>query len=84
MASRRLALHNPTQPSLGQRAAQFIGNEKPVTLTFNNHPITLQSAGHLKTGGDEDSRIYIPLEAFTSGPTTPSVIEIQIPGEPPQ
>src|SRR3984893_13217931 len=45
---------------LGQRAAQFIGDEKSAKLTFNNKPITLKGTGHLKTGGDEDSRIYIP------------------------
>jgi putative ABC transport system permease protein len=64
---------------IGQRAATFIGNNP--TLTFSGKPLTLQTAGTLKTGGDEDSRIYIPLDAFTAWTnTTPSVIEIQIPG----
>jgi putative ABC transport system permease protein len=69
------------QALLGQRAAQFIGNEKEVTLIFKGTPITLQGAGRLTTGGDEDSRIYIPLAAFTQWTgTTSSVIEVQVPG----
>jgi putative ABC transport system permease protein len=74
---------------LGQRAANFIGDEHAVKLTFANKPLTLNGTGHLKTGGDEDSRIYMPLAAFTAltgsqpggAPSAaPSVIEIQIPG----
>jgi putative ABC transport system permease protein len=71
----------PEEALVGQRAAQFIGNEKSIHLTFNNQPITLSGVSRLKTGGDEDSRIYIPLDAFEQWTnTTPSVIEIQIPG----
>ena len=78
---------------LGQRAANFIGDEHAVKLTFANKPLTLNGTGHLKTGGDEDSRIYMPLAAFTAltggqpsaSPSaapnaSPSVIEVQIPG----
>lgn len=65
---------------LGDRAANFIADEHAVQLTYAGKTITLTGAGRLKTGGDEDSRIYIPMAAFTqwtgSGPT---VIEIQIP-----
>jgi len=65
---------------IGQRAAQSLNNPTSIILTFNNHPITLNSTGRLKTGGDEDSRIYIPLEVFTAWTgQTPSVIELQIP-----
>ena len=74
----------PTSPNaalLGQRAANFIANEQAVTLTFNNKPITLQGAGRLKTGGDEDSRVYIPLATFIAWTNTqPTVLEIQVPG----
>jgi len=67
---------------LGQRAANFIADEKSVTLTFANHPITLRGAGRLRTGGDEDSRIYIPLPAFTTWTgVSPTVIELQVPGD---
>ncbi len=65
---------------LGDRAANFIADERAVELTYAGKAITLTGAGRLKTGGDEDSRIYMPMAAFTqwtgSGPT---VIEIQIP-----
>jgi putative ABC transport system permease protein len=66
---------------LGQRAAQFVTDEKAVNLTFAGRAITLRSAGHLRTGGDEDSRIYMPLAAFTAWTgVAPTVIELQIPG----
>jgi putative ABC transport system permease protein len=71
----------PPPALLGQRAAQFIGEGNSVTLQFNGHPIYLQGSGLLRTGSDEDSRIYIPLEAFTNWTgIAPSVIELQIPG----
>ena len=66
---------------LGQRAAQFVADEKSVNLTFAGRAITLQGAGRLRTGGDEDSRIYMPLAAFTAWTgVAPTVIELQIPG----
>jgi putative ABC transport system permease protein len=72
---------NPPQALLGQRAANFIGDAHVVKLTFADRPIILEGIGQLKTGGDEDSRIYMPLRAFTAWTgATPSVIEVQIPG----
>jgi putative ABC transport system permease protein len=72
---------SPNAALLGQRAAQFVADEKTVTLTFAGRPITLHGAGRLRTGSDEDSRIYIPLAAFTAWTSVPpSVIELQIPG----
>lgn len=66
---------------LGQRAAQFIADEHNVQLTFDGHPVTLHGAGRLRTGGDEDSRVYMPLTAFTAWTgAQPSVIEVQISG----
>jgi len=66
---------------LGQRAAQFVADEKLVGLTFAGHAITLRGAGRLRTGGDEDSRIYMPIAAFTTWTgVAPTVIELQIPG----
>jgi putative ABC transport system permease protein len=66
---------------LGQRAAQFVGNEQAVALTYAGRAVTLQGAGRIKTGGDEDSRIYMPLTAFTAWTgVKPSVIEVQVPG----
>jgi putative ABC transport system permease protein len=73
---------NATNVSLlGQRAAQFVGNEHAVGLTYAGHAVTLQGVGRIRTGGDEDSRIYMPLAAFTSWTGVgPSVIELQVPG----
>ena len=66
---------------LGQRAANFVADERAVKLNFAGHPVTLHGAGRLKTGGDEDSRIYMPLAAFTTWTGVgPSVIELQVPG----
>jgi len=66
---------------LGERAAQFVGDEKAVTLTFAGQPRTFKGVGHVKTGGDEDSRIYISVQTFQSWThVAPSVLEIQVPG----
>ncbi len=74
----------PTAPDaalLGTRAAAFLGNDKQVTLTFAGKSATFAGAGQVKTGGDEESRIYIPLAAFESWTgVQPSVVEIQVPG----
>jgi putative ABC transport system permease protein len=70
-----------TAALLGQRAANFVADEHEVNLTFAGKPITLHGVGRLKTGGDEDSRIYIPMAAFTAWTGTgTSVIEVQVPG----
>jgi putative ABC transport system permease protein len=66
---------------VGQRAANFIADEHALKLTFAARPIVLHGMGTVKTGGDEDSRIYIPLAAFTSWTGAgASVIEVQVPG----
>jgi putative ABC transport system permease protein len=71
----------PMAALLGQRAAQFVSNQSNVTLTFNNHPLTLNPTSRLSTGGDEDSRIYMPLAAFTAWTgESPTVLEVQVPG----
>jgi putative ABC transport system permease protein len=66
---------------LGQRAAQFVGDEHAVALTYAGRSVTLQGVGRIKTGGDEDSRIYMPLAGFTAWTgVEPSVIELQVLG----
>jgi putative ABC transport system permease protein len=66
---------------LGQRAAKFVADEHEVRLTFAGKPIALHGVGRLKTGGDEDSRIYMPMPAFTAWTRAgTSVIEVQVPG----
>jgi putative ABC transport system permease protein len=69
------------QALFGQRAADAVGNKANVTLSYANKPITVEKTGRLTTGGDEDSRIYVPLVAFTAWTgVNSSVIELQIPG----
>jgi putative ABC transport system permease protein len=71
----------PNAALFGQRAASLASGDQAVALTYAGQSITLQKAGSLTTGGDEDSRIYMPLAAFTGWTgLTPSVIELQVPG----
>ncbi|HZY62714.1 MAG TPA: FtsX-like permease family protein [Edaphobacter sp.] len=76
--------HWPTAPNaalLGNRAANFVADEHNVKLTYSGKAITLIGAGRLTTGGDEDSRIYIPLATFTQWTgINPTVVEVQVPG----
>jgi putative ABC transport system permease protein len=66
---------------VGQRATTAVGNSPEILLTYASKPITLQKTGRLTAGGDEDSRIYLPLTAFTAWTgIAPSVIELQVPG----
>jgi putative ABC transport system permease protein len=77
---------------LGKRAAEFVGNEKAVTLNYGKTTYTLHGVGHLSTGGDEDSRIYLdwvefcilmaqqPVHEGLVDCVKPTVIEIQVPG----
>ncbi len=71
----------PTDVLLGSKAAQFIADERTVTLRYNGQPLTLHGAGRFSTGGDEDSRVYLPMPAFRAWTgVAPSLIELQIPG----
>ncbi len=73
--------NQPSPALLGQRAAQFVGDGNSVMLTFNGQTLLFRGAGLLRTGGDEDSRIYIPLDAFTKWTgQSATVIEVQVPG----
>ncbi len=67
---------------LGQKAANFVANERDVHLTYNGKTITpVRAAGLLRTGGDEDSRVYVPLETLAElTGTGPTVLELQVPG----
>ena len=70
-----------TDALLGQRAAGFVANETTVTLTYAGRPLVLHGAGKLHTGGDEDSRIYLPMAAFIAWTgVQPGVLEMQVPG----
>ncbi|MHB1700628.1 MAG: ABC transporter permease [Acidobacteriaceae bacterium] len=66
---------------LGQKAANFIADERNVTLDFGGKSIHLNGAGRFHTGASEDDRVYLPLTTFTAWTgAQPSVIEVQVPG----
>ena len=66
---------------LGQKAANFVADEHSVHLTYAGKPVTLRGTGHLRTGSDEESRIYIDSRALQSWTgVEPTVIELQVPG----
>jgi putative ABC transport system permease protein len=70
------------QALMGVRAADFVSPQgAPFDLSFQGYTIHLIPAGTLRTGADEDSRIYLPLsdfEAWTG--LQPSTIEIAASG----
>lgn len=72
---------DPPTALVGTRAAQFLSDKTLVRLTFRSKPLTLTPAGHLRTGAEEDSRIYIPLASFTAWTGQPAtVLEVQVAG----
>ncbi len=72
----------PTQALIGQRATASLSATNTITLTYAGQSQAFPIAGNVKTGGDEDSRIYLPLAAFEQWTgVQPSVLEIQIPGD---
>jgi putative ABC transport system permease protein len=56
---------------------------QPFDLSFQGHTVHLTSAGTVRTGGAEDSRIYLPLADFVSWTgVQPSTIEVSGSGSP--
>ena len=74
---------NASQDALvGTRAAAVVSPQgKPFDLSFQQRPIHLISAGILRTGASEDSRIYLSLQDFQSWTgVQPGTIEIAASG----
>jgi putative ABC transport system permease protein len=73
---------HPGEALVGQRALSAIfGDKKTVALNYGDRRLTVTAAGVLKTGGDEDSRIYIALDDFDPWAQTPlSSIEVSVSG----
>lgn len=66
---------------LGQKAANFVADERAVKLTYAGRVAELKGVGRLRTGAEEDSRIYMPMAAFTAWTGVGrSVVEVQVPG----
>jgi putative ABC transport system permease protein len=72
------------QALVGVRALAVISSKNELfDLSFQGHIIHLTSAGTVRTGGAEDSRIYVPLADFVQWTgVQPSTIEIAATGSP--
>jgi putative ABC transport system permease protein len=67
---------------LGDKAAQFIEDKSNVKLSYDGRSMLLHGAGQLKTGGEEESRIYVSLGTLESfAHVMPSVIEVRVGGD---
>ncbi len=67
---------------VGTRAAAALTpSNHPFDLVYNGHTLHLQPAGILRTGADEDSRVYLSLREFSAWTGVPSSsIEISYTG----
>jgi putative ABC transport system permease protein len=67
---------------IGARAAEALQLEDdPSLLTFKGKTLRLSVPGTLRTGGPEDSRIYVPIAEFDAWTgVKPSVLELTLQG----
>jgi putative ABC transport system permease protein len=74
----------PHQALAGVRALSVVSpKNQPFDLTFQGHTIHLTSAGTVRTGAAEDSRVYVSLPDFVSWTgVQPSTIEVAASGSP--
>jgi len=72
----------PGEALVGERAEKVVSPAgKPFTLTFHDKQITITPRGILRTGAQEDSRIYLPIDEFTRWTgLAPSTIEVAVTG----
>ena len=69
------------QALVGERARRALGQSSAYTLLFAGKPLRITQAGTLKTGAEEEDRIYISLAEFERWTgLQPSSIEVSIPG----
>ncbi len=72
--------HSPLPALTGVRAQKLLGAIQ-FPLTYNGKTVRVETAGTLRTGDAEDSRIYLPLDAFESWTgVLPNTLEIQASG----
>ena len=67
---------------IGERALRTLGGQRgPYALHFGNNSVQLSLAGTLKTGSDEENRIYVSLSDFRHWTGLgASTLEISLPG----
>ena len=71
----------PIQSLTGIRAQKALGAAE-FPLSYNGKTIRLATAGTVRTGDAEDSRIYLPLDAFVAWTgVQPNTLEIQAAGD---
>jgi putative ABC transport system permease protein len=72
----------PNDALVGARAQhQLSPNNAPFDITYGGKTFRVQPAGTLRTGGDEDSRVYLSLTDFEDWTgLLPNAIEIAVPG----
>ena len=78
---------NVMQGLIGQRAAEKLSdaNGREFVLSFHAREVTIVPSQRLRTGVQEDSRIYIDLAQFTAWTgEQPGAIEVAISGTPQQ
>jgi putative ABC transport system permease protein len=67
---------------LGTKAAGFIADDRDVKLTYDGQTLTVHGVSQLKTGGEEESRVYVPLATLASfAHVKPKVIEVRVGGD---
>ncbi len=68
---------------VGARAAKVLGDQQTFTLTFNGKEHEFTTAGTVRTGAEEDSRVYLDLGEFEKWTgVSASTIEIGASGSP--
>lgn len=74
----------PGSALIGTRAQKVLSpDDKPFELTFQGRKLQLTTAGTVRTGAAEDSRIYLPLSEFMAWTgVAPSSIEVAASGSP--
>ena len=74
----------PQQALVGVRALSVVSpKNQPFDLSFQGHTIHLTTAGTVRTGAAEDSRVYVSLADFVSWTgVQPSTIEVAASGSP--
>ncbi len=74
----------PQQALVGVRALSVVSpKNEPFDLSFQGHTIHLTTAGTVRTGAAEDSRVYVSLADFVSWTgVQPSTIEVAASGSP--